>query len=248
MKFLRSFRLLALLLAIFSISCLAQQAPFSSTLQDLTAAKLSDYYKAPPAYVPNTQPTTDPAIFFGQPDYIKGLNKDITGTQQVNVPNIRAYNQYNFLARMWETGTRVNGVDQPKTLQLPPPPQYVRLDDALWDKVWLNYCQLVTACALQDKAAIARLGDCDHPGSGLNAAVVPLAQLPDPLILSNAPKAAPTGSPIGAADGAGIFFPGPGDSDSLYPDGASYNDGTGKYVKILRPGMFNTIRYWQKLQ
>jgi hypothetical protein len=164
------------------------------------------------------------------------LNRDFIGTYVVNGPNAKAANQYNFLARQWESSGKA-------LTALPAPPSYVALSLSGFDSAWANYTAQVSRCFIgQDSGT-----PCLEPGLLLKAAIVAVPSPPAPTILAPAPPAAVSGSPIGQQNGD-IFMSSNGDSDSSYPNGSVYVDANGKqYQKSIFVTPFNTVRFWTPL-
>src|SRR5207302_6588109 len=74
----------------------------TSTLADVTAAKLTSYYAKPLEGVPIVQPSTDPTVYVQDPNYIKNLNKQAYQKYAVDVPNQYEADRFNFRAKQWE--------------------------------------------------------------------------------------------------------------------------------------------------
>lgn len=213
----------------------------TSTLQDLTAAKLSALYAPPPAYVSGQAPCFSESCFSGTAgdDYIKRLNRDFIGTYAVNLPNIQAANQYNFAARQWE-----GAVGGKIATALPAPPVYVALNLAGWDTAWANYTAQVSRCFTGEDAG---KDVCKEPGALLRAAIVRVPPPFPPVIIDAPPPASSATSPIGTQNG-NIFMSSSGDSDQAFPNGSVYVDGTGKqFQKSVFQTPFNVIRFWTPL-
>src|SRR5690349_9529482 len=164
---------------------MSNAAVLTSTLQALTAQQLIDYYPPPaPLSTVLQQPSTDPAVYRDNPDYIKFLNEQAYWRYAVDVPNRYAADRFSFACKQWEMGTRdPNGQSQGKFPFLPTPPAYVVFDVDAFNQWWAQYS--------------AKWGDAP-PMYFVKPAPLP----PAPVIVSpNAPPPPPPNldGPIGAA-------------------------------------------------
>lgn len=183
-----------------------------STLADLSSAKLTAYYAPPPAGVPTAQPSTNPNVYTN-PDYMKQLNAQALEKYAVDVPNLNAFNRYDYLCKQWE---------QNKSASLPPPPQYVRFDQGAFDQWWdqLN----------------ANMGS-DAPPLYF---IKPAQPLPAPLIVaagSPPPPPPATDGPIGTPVPSNPRVFNPSSTDN-FADGYVYAGSTGVYQKHIYTNPF----------
>ena len=185
----------------------AQQPVLTSTVQDLTAAKLIAYYP-PPAPIP--WPSAQPATV--QATEIEQQNAAAMQHYAVDVRNANLLADYTTAANNWQT----NKVLEPAA-PLPTPPQYVYFDGGAFTQWWADY-----------QATI---------GTGNNAPplyfIKPFPNPPDPVILAAGAVtiAVPAlDGPIGAAvpGNPGVFTPSASDN---FPDGYVYGGPTGVYQK-----------------
>ena len=204
----------------------AQQPVLTSTVQDLTAAKLIAYYP-PPAPIP--WPSAQPATV--QTTEIEQQNAAAMQHYAVDVRNANVLADYTTAANNWQT----NKVLEPAA-PLPTPPQYVYFDGGAFTQWWADY-----------QATI---------GTGNNAPplyfIKPFPNPPDPVILAAGAVtiAVPAlDGPIGAAvpGNPGVFTPSASDN---FPDGYVYGGPTGVYQKHVYSNPFTvgqTRVIWVKL-
>jgi hypothetical protein len=206
----------------------ANPAVLISSLQALTAAQLIDYYPPPaPLSTVLQQPSTDPAVYRDNPDYIKFLNEQTYWKYAVDVPNRWTADRFNFACKQWEQADRTAAGKSPF---LPAPPAYVVFDVDAFNQWWT---QLVPA--LQ--------GTGEAPPLFF---IKPAALPPPPVILPAGitvppPPPPATDGPVGAAipNLPGMFDPGPGDK---FPDGYVYAGPTGVYQKHFFGSIANNVR------
>ena len=206
--------------------------PLTSTLADLTAAKLVAYYPVPTPGVPIISGSTDPAVYVQDPNYIKELNRQSYHKYAVDVPNQYAHDRLDFAARQWEANKSATNLPKPG---VSPVPAYVVFDDSAFDQWWAQYSA--------------------NPGQDapLLYFVKPAPLPPDPVILNTptpAPTVAATDGPIGAPvpNNPGVFNSSASDN---YPDGYVYAGPTGIYQKHVFTNPFtagNTRIIWIALQ
>jgi hypothetical protein len=190
------------------------------SLQNLTAAQLIDYYPPPaPLATVLQQPSTDPAVYRDNPDYIKFLNEQTYWKYAVDVPNRWAADRFNFACKQWEQAG--------KSPFLPTPPAYVVFDVDAFNQWWTQYT--------------AKLGDAP-PLFFIKPAALP----PPPVILPagitvQPPPPPATDGPVGAAipNLPGMFDPAQGDA---FPDGYIYAGPTGVYQKRIFGSIANNVR------
>jgi hypothetical protein len=221
--------------------------PLTSTLADLTAAKLIAYATAalPPPVGTLQVPSTDPNVFAGNTNYLKLLMKQADWHYGVDVPNLIALD-----------GGKINGGDGKggfvlaadnweefgKPTAAPPPafPSLKFFDESGFDLWWTQY----TAPANQGQ---------DAPPLFF---IKPVPALPALVILeagSNAPPPPPAlDGPIGAAVPMNptVYSPSAADNAQQYPDAAFYAGLTGIYQKHIysNPFTVNQTRVvWIKL-
>lgn len=207
--------------------------PLTSTLADLTAAKLVSYYPPPAPGVPIVQPSTDPAVYVQDPSYIKHLNEQCYQKYAVDVPNQWEADRFNFRAKQWEMS---------KSAFLPAPPKYVFFDANAFDQWWAQY-----------NATMDQFSAVYGQNAPALFFVKPAPLPPDPVILQAAappPPAPAMDGPIGAPVpyNAGVFNPSSTDS---YPDGYIYAGPTGIYQKHIYNNPFtagNVRVLWVALQ
>ena len=195
--------------------------PTASSLLSLSIDDMISYYAAPAPIPPTVQPSTDPNVYMNDPNYMKGLNKQFFESYAVEVPNTQAFDTYKTALQNWAIM---------RTGALPTPPSYLKLDDGGFDAWWSAYC-------------VAYGAGKDAPAVNF---IIPIAPLPPaPEIV--APVVPTSGSPIGAADGGGIFMSSSNDSATRFPDGSIYQDSTGTYVKHIYITPFGTTVFWNKV-
>jgi hypothetical protein len=184
-------------------------AVLTSTLQALTATQLIEYYPPPaPLGAPLQQPSTDPAVYRDDPNYIKLLNEQMYWKYAVDVPNRYTADRFNFACKQWEMAG--------KLIFLPLPPAYVTFDVNAFDQWWAQY--------------VAKMGEAP-PLFFIKPATLP----PPPVILAAGappPPPAATDGPIGAAVpfNPGVFRSAGALADR-FPDGYLYAGLTGVYQK-----------------
>ena len=209
----------------------------TSTLADLTAAKLTDWLtqQLPAGPPPVVQPSTDPAVYRTD-GYIKQLNLQafnayIYGSNDVyggmRGANRTAVDRFNFAAKIWEQGGK----------SAPPPswPAFQYVDTAAFDLWWATYSA--------------------NPGQNAPDLffIKNLPALPAVVILGadNATPPVPaTDGPIGAAvpNNPGVFN---SSGNDKYPDGYIYAGPTGVYQKHVYSNPFtagNVRVIWVSLQ
>lgn len=120
----RIYRALSVLLLALCLSAVAQtqQAPLTSTLSDLTCAKLEAYY------IPPTPGNGTPSgAGLNSPDIIKQNNAIALQRYAVDQPNASALARYDFACKTWA---------QAKTSTLPTAPAYLVFDANAFDQWW----------------------------------------------------------------------------------------------------------------
>lgn len=208
--------------------------PLTSTLADLTAAKLTAYYTPPPPGTVLVQPSADPTVYVQDPSYIKHLNQQAYQKYAVDVPNQYEADRFNFRCKQWESAKSATSI---------PRPSFLIFDGDAFDRWW------------------AMLQETYAPGSptqGDNAPplffVKPAPLPPDPVITpeGSTPNAPPvlTDGPIGAPvpNNPGVFLPSAIDNAG---DGALYAGPTGIYQKHVYSNPFTagqTRVVWIALQ
>jgi hypothetical protein len=198
----------------------------TSTLADLTAAKLIAYYPAPAPGVPLVAASTDPATYAGDPSYLKQLNGQALEKYAVDLPNANTAARFDLACKLWET----NG----KSMTLPTPPAYVAFDAQAFDQWWAQYT--------------AVLGDAP-PLYFIKPALLPLPPVILPAGMPPPPPPAYDG-PVGfaAPNNPGVYNPSANDH---YPDGYVYAGPTGIYQKHVYSNPFtvgNARVIWVALQ
>lgn len=198
----------------------------TSTLADLTAAKLTAYYAPPPPGVPTMAPSTDPSVYMGDPNYLKQLNAQFLQKYAVDVPNINTANRYDYACKQWEQ----NG----KSAALPTPPAYCVFEQKAFDQWWATYT--------------SNLAQNAPPLFFIKPATLP----PAPVIVEQgAPPPPPaTDGPIGAPvpGNPGVFNPSAAD---VFPDGWVYVGPAGVFQKHVYANPFtanHTRVIWIALQ
>ncbi len=217
-------------------------AALTSTLDALTAAQLIAYYQPPaPLSTVLQQPSTDPAVYMMDPDYIKLLNKQMYWKYAVDVPNGYAASDFAWRCKTWEMGAAATNADgstsTKKSLFLPAPPSYVYFDQNAFDQWWTQ---------LQ--------GDRTAQEAPPLFFVKPYPNPPSPVIISASappPPAPAVDGPIGAAvpNNPGVFQTAGAPADN-FPDGYIYAGPTGVYQKHIYSNPFtagNTRVIWVEL-
>lgn len=207
--------------------------PLTSTLADLTAAKLIAYYPPPAPGAPIISGSSDPDVYRSA-DYIRQLNEQAYHKYAVDVPNQYEADRFAFRSKQWE----MNG----KSSILPAPPKYLAFDVTAFNQWWAQYVKITD---------ISNYGSHDAPPLFfIKAALLP----PDPVILNTAaqqPAAPPAiDGPIGSAvpNNPGVFNPSANDN---CPDGYVYAGPTGIYQKHVYSNPFtagNVRVIWIALQ
>jgi hypothetical protein len=205
----------------------------TSTLADLTAAKLTSYYAKPLEGVPIVQPSTDPTVYVQDPNYIKNLNKQAYQKYAVDVPNQYEADRFNFRAKQWEANKSATNI---------PKPSFLIFDSDAFDRWW-------TILNLTYTDGSPTRGDNAPPLFFVKPALLP----PDPVILAaGAPPPPPpaTDGPIGSPVpfNPGVFNPSATDT---FPDGYVYAGVTGIYQKHVYSNPFtagNVRIIWIGLQ
>lgn len=192
----------------------------TSTLADLTAAKLVAYYPVPTPGVPIVQPSTDPNVYVNDPSYIKHLNQQAYQKYAVDVPNQWAHDRLDFAARQWEANKSATNIPKPGTNGVP---AYVVFDGNAWEQWWAQYTHDGQGTFGQDAPPLFFVKPAPLP--------------PDPIVLAaSAPPPPPPAldGPIGAAvpNNPGVFSSAGPQADS-YPDGYIYAGSTGIYQKHI---------------
>jgi|ERR1051326_1738242 hypothetical protein len=203
----------------------------TSTLADLTAAKLIAYYPVPTPGVPIVQPSTDPQVYVNDPSYIKHLNQQAYQKYAVDVPNQYAHDRLDYAAKLWESNKSATSIPRPGYNGVP---VYLAFDVNAFEQWWAQYTE--------------KMGDAP-PLFFVKPAALP----PDPVILSNDAKPAPapaTDGPIGSPvpNNPGVFNPSATDN---FPDGYVYAGATGIYQKHIYSNPFtagNVRIIWVALQ
>lgn len=205
----------------------------TSTLAELTAAKMIAYYPPPAPGVPLVQPSTDPAVYVQDPSYIKNLNEQAYQKYAVDVPNQWAADRFAYAIKQWEAAKSATSI---------PKPAYVAFDANAFDQWW---------------SQLQATYNQGSPSYGQNAPplffVKPAPLPPEPVIIAptTAPPPPPAmDGPIGGAvaNNPGIFNPSPNDN---YPDGYVYAGPTGLYQKHVYNNPFtagNVRVIWISLQ
>lgn len=207
--------------------------PLTSTIADLTAAKLTAYYPPPTPGVPIVQPSTDPTVYAQDPSYIKHLNEQCYQKYVVDVPNQWEADRYSFRCKQWEMN---------KSGYLPAPPAYVVFDANAFDQWWEQYNATM-------QTSSQTYGQNAPPLFFVKPAPLP----PTPVILQPTappPPPAPSDGPIGSPvpNNPGVFNP---SSNDNYPDGYVYAGPTGIYQKHVYSNPFtagNIRVIWIALQ
>ncbi len=200
----------------------------TSTLADLTAAKLIAYYPAPaPLAGPLQVPSTDPAVYAADTSYLMLLNEQAYWKYGVDVPNVQIANNYAGACTRWEQ--TLDPLTGQKSPTLPAPPSYLVFDEAAFGQWWAQYC--------------SNPGQDAPPLFFIKPAPLP----PAPVIL--APGAPPPPATVPSIDGPigpavpnnpGVFTPSSADNNSTYPDGYIYAGPTGIYQKHIYNNPFTT--------
>ncbi|MGA2598775.1 MAG: hypothetical protein ABSH09_17505 [Bryobacteraceae bacterium] len=199
--------------------------PLTSTLADLTAAKLIAYYPPPPPGVPIVSASTNPSVYASDPTYLEQLNAQSLQKYAVDVPNTNVAATFSFACNTWEQ----NG----KSPTLPAPPAYSVFDSQAFNQWWAQYA--------------TNLGTAP-PLFFIKPAPLP----PAPVILPAGMPPPPPPSydgPIGAPvpNNPGVFNDSPNDP---FPDGYVYSGPTGIYQKHVYSNPFtpgNTRVIWISL-
>jgi hypothetical protein len=194
--------------------------PLTSTLADLTAAKLIAYYPPPPPGVPIVSASTNPSVYASDPTYLEQLNAQSLQKYAVDVPNTNVAATFSFACNTWEQ----NG----KSPTLPAPPAYSVFDSQAFNQWWAQYA--------------TNLGTAPHLFFIKPAPVILPAGMPPPPPPS---YDGPIGAPV--PNNPGVFNDSPNDP---FPDGYVYSGPTGIYQKHVYSNPFtpgNTRVIWISL-
>ncbi len=200
--------------------------PLTSTLADLTAAKLIAYYPPPDPGVPVLAASTNPSTFANDPTYIEQLNAQSLQKYAVDVPNANVAATFSFACNTWEQ----NG----KSPTLPAPPGYAVFDPQAFTQWWAQY-----NASLGDAPPLFFIKPAPLPPAPV---ILPAGMPPPPALTYDGP----IGSPV--PNNPGVFNPSPNDP---YPDGYVYCGHTGIYQKHVFSNPFtpgNTRVIWISLQ
>lgn len=198
--------------------------PLTSTLADLTAAKIVEYYPVPTPGISVISGSTDPNVYVQDPNYIKELNRQAYHKYAVDVPNQWAHDRLDFAARQWEANKSATGIPKPGN---PPVPAYTVFDDTAFEQWWSQYTH-----GPENNTH----GEDAPPLFFVKPAPLP----PDPVIVAvGAPPPPPPANdgPIGSPvpNNPGVFN---SSSTDNYPDGYVYAGPTGIYQKHIYTNPF----------
>ena len=107
--------------------------PLTSTLADLTAAKLIAYYPPPAPGVPIAHGIHQPAVYASDPTYFGATQRAVLQKYAVDVPDTNIAATFSFACNTWEQ----NG----KSPTLPAPPAYSVFDPQAFNQWWAQYAR-----------------------------------------------------------------------------------------------------------
>lgn len=201
--------------------------PLTSTIADLTAAKLIAYVPPPAPGIALVAPSTDAALYMANPSYLKQLNQQAFQRYAVDQPNANAAARFDFASKTWEQSGK-------NPTAIPQWPVYSYLDQRAFDEWW--------------NAVNSNLGQDAPPLFFIKLLPVPP---PVQLVATDAPPAPPPAydGPVGAPvpNNPGVFNAASGDR---YPDGYIYAGPTGIYQKHVYSNPFtsgNVRIIWMEL-
>ena len=106
-----------------------RMTPLTSTIADLTAAKLIAYVPPPTPGIPLVAPSTDAAVYMANPSYLKQLNQQAFQRYAIDQPNANAAARFDFACKTWEQSGK-------NPTAIPQWPVYSYLDQRAFDEWW----------------------------------------------------------------------------------------------------------------